>query len=354
MKKKIGNENKAVIVFAADENVVLGLCISIYTLLSNISKKTNYLIIVVDAGIKSSSKKKLNMLFEKYENASVTFIDAPTCKLESLVDPDNVGRSAYLALLVPDVIDERINKFIYVDSDVIIEEDIKLLYDVEMNGNIAMAVQEYLSATMMHASRVTGLPDIIECNPEDPYFNSGVMIVDAEKWRNSSITKRAINMLSKYPNKLTVDDQDALNGVLYGEWSLLDPKWNIQLHWKMEEEYWGYRTRIPKIEEIQGLESENHILSKKRGIFHFNNRPKPWRPGYIGPFRDKYRGIIKKSQFINGLDKKIWMVNDLVFLYQNILLKRIYDSEIYECSKYIYSGMLNIRNRVYRALGKTS
>lgn len=334
-KKRYRDSDEVVVVFAADENVVLGLYVSIYSVLCNICNERDYYVIIVDGGIGSKSTKRIQELFQSYDNARVSFKEAPTHRLSHLEDPRYISRSSYLALLIPEVINTQIEKFIYLDSDVLVEDDIRKLYDNEMEDNTVLAVQEYVSTTMSYASRTTGLPSTINCNPEDPYFNSGVLLVNAQRWRDDEITKRAINFRSRYMDTLTGGDQDPLNGVLYDKWGLLNPRWNIQLNWKMEQHKRKPNEREPKYKYLKNISCEGDIL-KQQGILHFNNQPKPWHLSYIGPCWRKYNEAIKRSEWHTGVDQLWWLLNRRMCYVYQCLMRNIYHSRAYKMLKDVY------------------
>ena len=135
-----------------------------------------------------------------------------------------------------------------------------------MNSKIVISVCEYLSTTMRHASKSGGLPDLIECTPGDPYFNSGVLLTDVDGWRKEDIKERSIRMLSKHPDKLSIDGQNSLNKTLYVKWSKLNPKRNNQMNWKMEEYKINPENRYPNYNCLEGISEERDIIENQKII----------------------------------------------------------------------------------------
>ena len=133
-----------------------------------------------------------------------------------------------------------------------------------MNGKVVTDVCEYISTTMRHASKSTGLPDLIECTPDDPYFNSGVLLIDVDGRRKEDITKRSIRMSSKHPDKLAIDGQNSINETLYGKWSKSNPKWNNQMDWKMEEYKINPENRYPNYNCLEGISEERDIIENQK------------------------------------------------------------------------------------------
>lgn len=320
----MGSEKEVIVTYAADENVVTGLYVSIYTLINNLNIRDIYKIIVIDGGIDRDSKRKLKYLCDGKDNVTLEYRRAPIHMIKDLDTPHNFGRSVYLLLLIPKVI-SRNEKIVYLDTDTVVREDIGLLYKKNVKNTTCLAVRDYLSYNMEAAFKVTCLPQVISCDPKDPYFNSGVLVINSKRWSNKNITERSINMLSKYSDKLRVADQDALNGVLHNDWRELNFKWNVQLNYLMDRYHSNPEYKKPNTKQIKGLKGLDQI-SNRSGILHFNNHPKPWSQRYTGPYRDNYRSIIYESPFTNKgkVAKSIDKICKLFFITSNFLLRDIY------------------------------
>ena len=51
----------------------------------------------------------------------------------------------------------------------------------------------------------------------DAYFNSGVLLINLDYWREHNITQQLLDFVCTNPNKCLLHDQDAINAVLYGK-----------------------------------------------------------------------------------------------------------------------------------------
>ena len=98
------------------------------------------------------------------------------------------------------------------------------------------------------------------------YFNSGVLTIDLDRWRESEVESRVIRCASTLPPSYILLDQDVLNTVLWDDWLLIDWKqWNWPGYYK------------------DPLAWETHIV-------HFTGTPKPWNQYPLGaPFAREYR-----------------------------------------------------------------
>ncbi|GHH99572.1 glycosyltransferase family 8 protein [Neobacillus kokaensis] len=178
-------------------------------------------------------------------------------------------KEAYYRLLLPEVLDETIKKVIYLDSDIIVKHDIIGLWNVNLNNHFLAAVQDLGSCASKARKRVLSIPR------RAGYFNSGVLVIDLEKWRKNNTAERVIQYAKKNPRKLRSIDQDAMNAVLYNKWLKLHPTWN----------YITVRIRKRKI-------------IKNPAIIHFTGPKKPWK-SHRHPLRYEYFRYLKSTKWDN-------------------------------------------------------
>ena len=117
--------------------------------------------------------------------------------------------AAVYRLLITNVLSDDIKKIIYLDSDTIINLDIKKLWQVELNDKILAAVSEKESSNIPNGNYITLCKDNIV--NYDKYFNSGVLLMNLKLLKNegAKITE-GINLIAKNPQYKNYD-QDILN-----------------------------------------------------------------------------------------------------------------------------------------------
>ena len=110
-------------------------------------------------------------------------------------------------MIIPDLLPQNINKVLYLDSDLVVISSLEELYQVNLNDYF-LAVQ---------GSRKTG------------YFNSGVMVLNLQKWRNEKISTKVLDWARENKEKLRHWDQTALNHVIASNFVTIDRKWNTEV-----------------------------------------------------------------------------------------------------------------------------
>lgn len=66
----------------------------------------------------------------------------------------------------------------------------------------------------------------IDLEENDIMFNSGVMLIDLEKWRNQKIEENLMNFIAKRNGRIQQGDQSALNAVLRHDTYCFEPRFN--------------------------------------------------------------------------------------------------------------------------------
>ena len=115
--------------------------------------------------------------------------------------------------------------------------------------------------------------------PDTFVLNSGVMVIDCDRWVSSGITERCIALGEQYKARV-VGDQTLINLAIRGEFKQLPWRFNTPLR--------------PKNEAPASL---------KNRILHFIGSPKPW--SISGLFLHKHREVwsseARRFQFGGGL-----------------------------------------------------
>ena len=128
---------------------------------------------------------------------------------------------ALFRIMLPEICTE-LSKIIYLDADLLINCDIKELWDIN--------ISEYCLAAVPDENVVKGY---IRTNPtahnqvdKEQYFNSGVLYLNLDSIRSKgNIFDEICNYLKDNPDS-NLPDQDALNVIYRRNKLLLDSKWN--------------------------------------------------------------------------------------------------------------------------------
>jgi lipopolysaccharide biosynthesis glycosyltransferase len=187
--------------------------------------------------------------------------------------------AVYYRLYFPSLVDQDIDRLLYLDTDIIVLNDLWTLFESDLCGKPVGAVYD---------NYVQNQEDI-GIYGEGNYFNSGVLLIDLKLWREQEISEKAIVFLGKYPEKIKFVDQDALNAVLVNNWCSLDWKYNV------------IYSRLPQGVGIKELEK----FIQDKVIIHFTLQ-RPWFKLCKNRLRFLYRKYLLLS---DSTDKEVFFTD---------------------------------------------
>lgn len=266
------------VVTAADENYAPYLSVMISTLLDKTSRTTPIRFFIIDDDLSISSKEKLIETAHKHsETAVIQFVKVDEEVYENFLVSDHITTTAYFRISMPKMLaGKNYRKILYIDSDTLILDDIQKLYQQELDGKTIGAI--------IDPGQTKALERLGVDSP-DYYFNSGVMVIDVERWNQQHITEKTIEYLKKHGDKIIYHDQDALNAVLYEQWHPFHPRWNMQSSLIFDK----HPAPTKHYDDLYKEGRENPA------IVHFTGHDKPWNTLTGHPYQDLYMELLNKS-----------------------------------------------------------
>lgn len=232
--------------------------------------------------ISTKNLKRINELEEKYNNLHVYFYDINTYFAENdiveLFDENLKGKndfysllgiSTYARIFLPDMLSENIEKLLYLDSDMIVLDDLSELY----NTNI----DDYYFGACIESN----IPKYIYYGKSEnhPFINAGTLLINLKKWREDNFKESCIEFIKEYPEKNFLNDQNIINIIAHDNIRFLDSKFNVNTR-----NYYVDYKKILKLHEFFGSVDKfddekkmNHTL-KNPVIMHFLSQiwGRPW------------------------------------------------------------------------------
>lgn len=213
-----------VIACAADDRYVQPLGVMLQSALANLRPHRSLDVYVLDGGIAASHRRDLSRSWDP-ARAAVRFLAPQPGTLSGLPLWGRMPEATYYKLLAPALLPSEVPKAIWLDSDLVVTGDLARLWETDLAGRHALAVQDHgvplvSSPNGVSAHRQLGLA------PDAKYFNAGVMVLNLELWRRDDVAGLAMDYLRRHRDRVVFLDQEALNVVLSGKWGELDRRWN--------------------------------------------------------------------------------------------------------------------------------
>jgi lipopolysaccharide biosynthesis glycosyltransferase len=236
--------------------------------------------------IDDASIEKFNRFFSKYD-MTVTFLKCDFKRVEGLKTFLYVTPASYLRIISPDILPETVSRILYLDPDIIVAKSLTDLYDTDLGDCFFGAVEDLDSGNERY--------EPLNIPGEYGYFNTGVMLIDLDKFRSHRVSGQVIDYALAYPNRIQWADQDALNAVLYDKRLALHPRWNLQTLVASRYENRSHASHVEFLEAVS-----------QPAVIHYVGGLKPWQPSYDHPLKGLYWHYIRKTPYKYSGSLKYW------------------------------------------------
>lgn len=177
-------------------------------------------LIIFGNGWKSREIKRITAMQTLLATVEIRSVDAD--KFSAV----NLARGFPLAtaynVLAPEYLLQKESRAIYMDADMVVMEDLTDLWELPLTTAVGAVLDAHIvwmsSPSMWRPWREE------KVDPMTPYLNTGLMLIDLDRWRRESLTGRTLEYLEKYT--MPCVDQDALNFALNGAFDQLHPRYN--------------------------------------------------------------------------------------------------------------------------------
>lgn len=204
------------IAFSSDDNYAPLLGVTISSLLKNNKEKIR--IFILDGGISKAKKNKI-LSIPKTDRVSIYFVSIKPIekKFEGKLKSTRVF-SAFSRLFLPSLLDENIDKIIYLDCDALVSGSLKKLWDCN--------IKDYYCAAVLDAGP-NYIKSFIDLPVTSDYFNSGFLYINLKKWRENSLEEKFIKYIEDNNFNVFHNDQGIINYVCRNNILKIHPKYNI-------------------------------------------------------------------------------------------------------------------------------
>lgn len=179
---------------------------------------------ILDGGLGEEARQGLQGLVQRcHSSAELIFHTVPEASLDAFVPGPGNSRMYYARIQMASLLAD-VARVIYLDSDLLLMGDLCELWKSDPDDSVAMACRD---RKVLRLSEDAPWP----LAPEEEgltYFNSGVMLVDLDKWRAENVEQKCLDLISKPCGPYRWWDQTILNHVIRGKVGFLPPQWNWQ------------------------------------------------------------------------------------------------------------------------------
>ncbi len=206
-----------------------------------------------------------------YENgggAEIHPIDSG--RTDRLPTQAHISTDTYSRLLAADLL-PHVDRFVYLDCDLVMLDDIAALHGIPLNGFPVGGVNHHNSSIGSQFAERFGV-----ASSDAPYINAGVLVVDAAAWRKNGIGKCLLDWMIANSAKLEFSDQDAVNHFFRSRIALMPDRWNVEAR-HYAEVYNG-----------TAMNSALRAAMRNPAVIHYTGPVKPWSFDSHVPHRGRY------------------------------------------------------------------
>lgn len=261
----------------ADENFVMPALVCLTSVFENNKCEVVYAYILTD-GISEQARKKFAKLADYYKQQIEVLVIDKRC-FDGLTVNERFPISMYYRFLLPKMLPNE-HKILYLDCDIIVRHSLNALYDTSLQDKA-------LAAVVGESCDDIVFENVLQIASK--YFNSGVLLINLDYWREHDVTRKLIEWVAANPDKCSLPDQNALNKVLDGKVVYADYTFNYQEWWFRESlvHYMHYS----KWEEIREK-------GKDPVVVHFCEAEKPWFVECTNPYQSEFLHYASLHEFV--------------------------------------------------------
>ena len=295
------------IFFTVDDIYIpfLGVCLE--SIIDHISSENLYVVKILHTNITEENKNKI-MKYQR-ENFDIEFVDLNyyiNQVKDKLYTRDYYTNTTYFRLFIPNLYPQY-KKALYIDSDIILLDDIAKLYDIDMGNNLIAGINDgaiqAIDVFKEYVEKVVGV------RSWKKYFNAGVLLMNLDELRKYDFQEKFLYILGT--NKFKVaQDQDYLNRICKGRVKIIDNYWDV----------------MPVNKDVVKDESKIKLI-------HYNLCDKPWHCDV--PFEKYFWHYAKKTEFYATIEE----------------MKNNYSDEQKEKDKEVTKELINLAKKESSCVG---
>lgn len=273
------------IVACASDNYTMPCGVMICSVCENNKDDVVNFYVFVDVSFSDAHKKDLEKLVGGYANKHIFFVLVSDDRIKSFLPFETYlyTRQVFYRLLMAELLPDYVDKVLYLDCDIIVRHSLRPLFQIDIENFSIGVVHDSQEAVISRFNR-------LGYSYDKGYFNSGVLLVNLKRWRESDKTSLLLKYIKDNSARIVLPDQDPLNVVFQDDKIFLPFTYNFQSGLILKPEailmdYTKYKS------EIQSAISDPVIL-------HLSGE-RPWIKGCLHPYKEEYFKYRSLTQWKN-------------------------------------------------------
>lgn len=288
----ISKEKNVGVVLAANNFYVPYISTLIHSIADHSSRQFTYDINIFHHDITAENMDLLRSEFRMNTNFYLRFYDiSPRYEeYKKLFTRGHFAIETYFRLFIQDIMVEY-PKVLYLDGDMIVNDDIAKLYQTDVRGYLMAACLDPDTAGLYNGfepQKKNYMDNILKIKNPYEYFQAGVILFNLDEMRKTLEVSSLVKFAASYKWELL--DQDVLNYIAQGRVKYVDMAWNVMYDWR--------RIRLNKIVVLAPVKLYLAYIEARKNpkIIHYAGPEKPWHEP-DGDFAGYFWQVARRSIF---------------------------------------------------------
>lgn len=241
--------------------------------------------VLIDESVKKYQKEQLSNVVLENNCHSVLFHVVENSMFNSFpnigIDKQYITKATYYRLIIAELLDSDIEKVLYFDGDIIVDNSLIDLWNIDISKYAIGAVTD-MSEQKQDFERLGYFSEL-------GYFNAGVLLINLKYWREHNVGISFRDLMNNHPERIKLHDQDVLNIVFASKKMSLPFRYNCQNGFLVKDD----RLEIDKTK----YEKELSQVRNDFVVMHFSTRGKPWHKECDHPLKDLWFKYLKMTEW---------------------------------------------------------
>ena len=283
------------------------------SLFENNQDITNINVYLLTSDMSQKNRDRFLALAEQYHR-TIKFLDAN--KIYKFCEENDLHKyhgsyAPYYKIFALSVIEEDIDRLVYLDSDMIVTGSLKYLINVDLNNNILGMCIDTVSETH---KKLIGVSSTY-------YYNTGMIVFDVKKWLEEKCMDRFVYHITNVQANYPLSEQDIVNVILGTQIQKLPLKYNFFTELLL----YNNCDFVKNVVGIKHFYSEDEFIDGQKNavIWHCFGWMclRPWVENTDHPAKELWNSYIQKSlwnDFVPIKQKKAFPFKVQTFLYKHL------------------------------------
>lgn len=247
--KSMASSNVA-LMLVSDEAYALPTCVAVFSATREAPSDRLIDVLVVDGGLSAESRRQI----ERCSNGrSVWFIttddfDFTRVARSPLAEVARIPPLMFAYFPAIDLVTDQYDPILYLDSDTLTVTSLEDLLTLDLGISAVAGAVDAFNPTLDCIPEVAAYSYAQGLDPQLPYLNSGVILVNTRVWRSLDVSQRALS-IARTSTSLMYPDQDCLNLAVGESRRQVGLEWNFMASAELARRYIG---PLPKIVHYAG------------------------------------------------------------------------------------------------------